>query len=214
MPLEILRFHSYLRGQILLMQTAWNCCFTRKGTHGPYQSLWSQFEFLKEEIHWSVPSHSLACLLLSGTVMSALWEISLILWELWDHWDNFPQSHPSITILPPRHIPECACPAAKIQCLCQLSLSRDLDAICDSALSLVTFLLPLRSFSICCCSQLWCSEKQTLQCRGAWKSQWCVCIPWVAAQVGWRHLCAQTLKQDSLYDKYQLQTFQCANNLF
>lgn len=214
MPLEILCFHSYLRGQILLMQTGWNCCFTRKGTRGPYQSLWSQSEFLQKRIHWSVPSHSLACLLLTGTVMSAWWEISLVLWELWGHWDNFPQSNPSITPPPSRHIPESACPAAKIQCLCQLSLSRGLDATCDRALSLVTILLPLESFSICCCNQLCCSEKQTLQCRGAWKSQCCVSIPQVAAQVGCRNLCAQTLGHDSLCDKYQLQTLQCVNNLF
>ena len=137
-------------------------------------------------MHWSVSSHSLACLLVCETVMSTLWKTSLTLWELSDHRDNFPQffsSIPQPLFLQHRYIQESACPPARVQCLCQLSLSRGLDATCICGLSVTTgiVLLPLESFSISCCSRLWCREKQIRE-QGYLKAISAECILRAAAQ--------------------------------
>lgn len=198
----------------LLMQTGWNCHFTRKGTCGLYRSLWSQFEFCQKRVHWSVSS-------LPG-VFAALWETSLALLELWDHRDNFPQFllfHPTITTPPhpgtsqnlliqlPRFnasasslLAEAWMPHVSVNCG-----DRDSSPAFGELQHLLLQLVVMQ----------WKTEHRA----GVPESHQCrLCSP--SSSTGWSHtsgrrnLCAQTLKHDSFCDKHQLQALQCANNLF
>lgn len=172
-------------------------------------------------MHWSASSHSLACLLLCGTVMTTLWQTSLALWELWDHRDNSPQFlffDPTVTVPPPRYIPGSAHPAARIQCLCQLSWAEawmpHVSVDCSWWQGRFSGLRGASASPAAAIVMQW----ETEQRAGVLKSRQCwVCSP--SSSTSWsctswqRSLCAQTLKH-YFCDKHQVQTLQCANNLF
>lgn len=105
----------------LLTQTCWNCVFTRKGACSLYQKWWPQFGFYQQGIRWSVSSCSLACLTPCRTVISTVWDTSL----LSGNWGTTGAIRHGSLCSTPQSLPihPRTYQTLPVQCHCQLSLA-------------------------------------------------------------------------------------------